>query len=136
CVIFNSAAAGPTRRGATAQEEKRSPSRTTPRNPNVRSFIVTIPDVARRKRLKPARRELCRTIRHLGSAMQTGIGIAMQSAKRVVATTTWSRSDSGFLASRRNELYSASAIDRNPLCDHFLSHCLSGVVRNEVGAMI
>ena len=76
CVIFNSAApaaAGPTRRGATAQEEKRSPTRTTARNPNVRSFTVTIPGVARGKRLKAARRELCRIIRHLGSAMQTGI---------------------------------------------------------------
>ena len=55
CVIFNSAApaaTGPTRRGATAQEEKRSPTRTTARNPNVRSFTVTIPAVARGKRLK------------------------------------------------------------------------------------
>src|SRR5438093_880425 len=46
CVIFNSAApgaAGPTRRGATAQEEKRSPAGTTARNPNVRSFTVIIP---------------------------------------------------------------------------------------------
>jgi hypothetical protein len=52
CVIFNSAApaeAGPlmaTRRGAAAQEEKRSPTRTTARNPNVRSFTLTIPAVA------------------------------------------------------------------------------------------
>src|SRR5207247_4186673 len=58
CVIFSSAApagAGPlmaTRRGAAAQEEKRSPTRTTARNPNVRSFTVTIPAVARGKRLK------------------------------------------------------------------------------------
>jgi hypothetical protein len=74
CVIFNSAApagAGATRRGATAQEEKRSPTRTTPGNPNVRSF--TIPGVAKRNRLKAARRELCRIIRYLGSAMQMGI---------------------------------------------------------------
>src|SRR6478735_3941691 len=70
CVIFNST--GPlmaTRRGATAQEEKRSPTRTTARNPNVRSFTVTIPAVARGKRLKAARRELCRIIRHLGSGI-------------------------------------------------------------------
>ena len=58
-----------TRRGATAQEEKRSPTRTTARNPNVRSFTVTIPAVARGKRLKAARRELCRIIRDLGSGI-------------------------------------------------------------------
>src|SRR5882757_10553376 len=55
CVIFNSAApgaAGPTRRGATAQEEKRSPARTTARNPNMRSFTVTIPGVGERKAIK------------------------------------------------------------------------------------
>src|SRR5436190_747900 len=71
-VIFNSAApaaARPTRRGATAQEEKRSPTRTTARNPNVRSFTVTIPAVARGQRLKAARRELCRIFRHLGSGI-------------------------------------------------------------------
>src|SRR5436190_11885723 len=75
CVIFNSAApaaAGPTRRGATAQEEKRSPTRTTARNPNVRSF--SIPGVARGNRLKDARRELCRIIRHLESAMHHILG--------------------------------------------------------------
>src|SRR5438552_3538698 len=72
CVIFNSPAAGPTRLGATAQEEKRSPARTTAGNPNVRSFTVTIPGVAKGKRLKAARRELCRIIRHLGSAMRHG----------------------------------------------------------------
>jgi len=76
CVIFNSAApagAGPlmaTRRGCAAQEEKRSPTRTTARNPNVRSFTVTIPAVARKKQLKAARRESCRNIRHLGSGSQ------------------------------------------------------------------
>ena len=53
CVIFNSAAPlMATRRGTAAQEEKRSPTRTTARNPNVRSFTVTIPAVARGKRLK------------------------------------------------------------------------------------
>src|SRR5882724_2060131 len=72
CVIFNSPAVGPTRRGATAQEEKRSPARTTARNPNVRRFTVTIPGVAKGKRLKAARQELCRIIRHLGSAMRHG----------------------------------------------------------------
>ena len=75
CVIFNSAApaeAGPTRRGATAQEEKRSPTRTTARNPNERSFTVTVPAVARGKRLKAARRESCRIIRHLGSGIDFG----------------------------------------------------------------
>src|SRR5882724_7747308 len=82
CVIFNSApaaAAGPTRRGATAQEEKRSPTRTTATNPNVRSF--SIPGVARGNRSKDARQELCRIIRHLESAMQTGIGIALRPAR-------------------------------------------------------
>src|SRR5262245_28639836 len=68
CVIFNSAApagAWPlmaTRRGAAAQEEKRSPTRTTARNPNVRSFTVTIPAVARERRLKAERRQSCRII--------------------------------------------------------------------------
>jgi hypothetical protein len=58
CVIFNSAApagAGPlmaTRRGCAAQEEKRSPTRTTARNPNVRSFTVTIPAVCESKAIK------------------------------------------------------------------------------------
>jgi hypothetical protein len=76
CVIFNSAApagAGAlmaTRRGAAAHEEKRSPTRTTARNPNVRSFTVTIPAVAGGKRLKAARRESCRIIRHLGSGIE------------------------------------------------------------------
>src|SRR5438093_9516964 len=78
CVIFNSAARAEARplmatpRGATAQEEKRSPARTTARNPNVRSFTVTIPGVAKGKRLKAARQELCRIIRHVGSAMRHG----------------------------------------------------------------
>ena len=58
-----------TRRGAAAQEEKRSPARTTARNPNERSFTVIISGVARGNRLKAARRDLCRIIRHLGSAM-------------------------------------------------------------------
>src|SRR5436305_15078683 len=102
CVIFSSPAGGATRRGATAQEEKRNPARTTAKNPNVRSF--SIPGVAERKQLMVARRELCRIIRHLESAMQTRIGIAMQSARRVVATTTSSQSDPGFSTSRRNEL--------------------------------
>ena len=66
CVICNS---GATRRGATAQDEKRSPTRTTARNPNVRSFTVNTPGVARGKRLKAARRESCRIIRHLGSGI-------------------------------------------------------------------
>ena len=50
CVMFNSAApagARPlmaTRRGAAAQEQKRSPTRTTARDPNVRSFTVGIFD--------------------------------------------------------------------------------------------
>jgi hypothetical protein len=54
CVMFNPAApagAGPLMaagRGATAQEERRSPARTTARNPNVRSFTVTIPAVAKK----------------------------------------------------------------------------------------
>jgi len=58
CVIFNSAApaaAGPLmapRRGCAAQEEKRSPTRTTARNPNVRSFTVTIPAVCESKAIK------------------------------------------------------------------------------------
>ena len=56
--------------GAAAQEEKRSPTRTTARNPNVRSFTVTIPAVPRGRRLKAARRESCRIIRHLGSENQ------------------------------------------------------------------
>ena len=62
-----------TRRGAAAQEEKRSPTRTTARNPNVRSFTVTIPAVARGKRLKAARRESCRIIRHLGSGINSNV---------------------------------------------------------------
>jgi hypothetical protein len=70
CVIFNSAA---TRRGGAAQEEKRSPTRTTARNPNVRSFTVTIPAAARGKRLKAARRESCRIIRHLGSGIVSDV---------------------------------------------------------------
>jgi hypothetical protein len=76
CVIFNSAApaeARPlmaTRRGAAAQEEKRSPTRTTAGNPNVRSFTVTIPAVASGKRLKAARRESCQIIRDLESGNQ------------------------------------------------------------------
>jgi len=47
CVMFNSVApagAGAlmaTRRWCAAQEEKRNPTRTTPRSPNVRSFTVT-----------------------------------------------------------------------------------------------
>jgi hypothetical protein len=50
CVIFNSAGtagAGPlmgARLRNTAQEEKRSPTRTTVRNPNVRSFTIGIFD--------------------------------------------------------------------------------------------
>ena len=48
---------------------KRSPTRTTARNPNVRSFTVIIPAVARGKRLKAAWRESCRIIRHLGSGI-------------------------------------------------------------------
>jgi len=75
CVMFNPAApaaagaltaAG---RGATAQEERRSPSRTRARNPNVRSFTVTISAVARGKWLNAARRESCRNIRHSGSGI-------------------------------------------------------------------
>jgi hypothetical protein len=75
CVIFNSAApagAGTlmaTRRGGAAQEEKKSATRTTARNPNVRSFTVSIPAVASGKRLKAARRESCRIVRHLGSGI-------------------------------------------------------------------
>src|SRR5690348_9700372 len=59
CVIFNSPApvgARPlmaARRGVTAQEEKKSPTRTTARNPNARSFAIIISAVARGKILKP-----------------------------------------------------------------------------------
>src|SRR5207248_10205284 len=76
CVIFNPAApagARPlmaARRAGAAQEEKRSATRTTAGNPNVRNFTITIPAVARGKRLKAARRESCRIIRHLGSGNQ------------------------------------------------------------------
>jgi len=76
CVICNSAApagAGPlmaARLEGAAQEEKRSPTKTIARNPNVRSFTVAIPAAARAKRLKVARRESCRIIRHLGSGNQ------------------------------------------------------------------
>lgn len=74
CVMFNPAApaaAGPTApgRGATAQEERRSPATTGARNPNVRTFIVTIYGVARGKRLKAPRRKSCRNIRYSGSGM-------------------------------------------------------------------
>src|SRR5512132_3863915 len=74
CVIFNSAApagARPlmaARRGVTAQDEKKSPTRTTVRNPNVRSFTVTTPAL-REESDKAARRESCRIIRHLGSGI-------------------------------------------------------------------
>jgi len=81
CVIFNSAAAGPTRRGATAQEEKRSPARIAARNPIVRSFTVIIPGVARGNQLKTA--ELCRIIRHLGSAMHQSTLESMPNNKTV-----------------------------------------------------
>ena len=70
CVMFNAAApaaGGPPMaagRGATAQDEKNSPTRTTARNPNMRSFIVTFSIVAIGKRLKAARRESCRNIRY------------------------------------------------------------------------
>ena len=43
------------RRGVTAQEEKKSPIRTTARNPNVRSFTVIISAFARGKLLKGCR---------------------------------------------------------------------------------
>ena len=61
CVIFNSAAvlgASPltaARRGVTAQEEKKSPTRTTARNPNVRSFTIIISAFAKGKILKGCR---------------------------------------------------------------------------------
>src|SRR5438046_9054913 len=90
CVIFNSAApaaAGLTRRGATAQEEKRSPTRTTARNPNVRSFTITISAVARGKRLTTARRESCRIIRDLGSGNQ--IDAAMIFAMAPATAELW-----------------------------------------------
>ena len=57
CVIFNSAApagAAPlmaARRGCAAQEEKRNPTRTTARNPNVRSFTVGIFDNSHKKHI-------------------------------------------------------------------------------------
>jgi hypothetical protein len=78
CVIFNSAAPAEgrplmaARRGGAAQEEKRRPTRTRARNPNVRSFTATIPAVARGERLKAVRRESCRIIRHLGSEIVWG----------------------------------------------------------------
>jgi cell division septation protein DedD len=58
CVIPNSAApAGgrpltAARRGVTAQEEKKSPTRTTARNPNARSFTVIISAFAKGKDIK------------------------------------------------------------------------------------
>ena len=56
CVAPNSAAPlMAARRGVTAQEEKKSPTRTTARNPNVRSFTVIISAVARGKLLKGCR---------------------------------------------------------------------------------
>lgn len=81
CVTFNPAtptagALTAARRGATAHDEKRSPTRATARNPNVRSFIVTSSVVARGKRLKAARRESCRIIRDLGSGNQIDTAIS------------------------------------------------------------
>lgn len=76
CVICNSAppaGAAPlmaTRRGCAAQEEKRSPTRITARNPNVRSFTVTIPAVCETKAIKACTARTCRIIRHLGSRNQ------------------------------------------------------------------
>jgi hypothetical protein len=61
CVMFNPAApvaAGALMApglGATAQEERRIPSRTTARKPNVRSFTVTISGIARKLGLNAAR---------------------------------------------------------------------------------
>ena len=53
CVAPNSAAPlTAARRGVTAQEEKKSPTRTTARKPNARSFTVIIFTFARRKLLK------------------------------------------------------------------------------------
>ena len=40
------------RRGVTAQEEKKSPTRTTARNPNERSFTIIISAFARGKLIK------------------------------------------------------------------------------------
>ena len=57
CVMFNPdtpAGVGPgtaTRLGRAAQEEKRSPARTTARKPNVRSSTVTIPLAAGRQQM-------------------------------------------------------------------------------------
>src|SRR2546430_5310799 len=86
CVIFKPAApagARPlmvARRAGAAQEEKRSATRTTAGNPNVRNFTITIPAVARGKRLKAARRESCRIIRHLGSGNQIDDGFVFARA--------------------------------------------------------
>jgi hypothetical protein len=55
CVMFNPpapAGAGPLMaagRGATAHEDKKSPTRTTAKNPDIRNFIVTICAVERGK---------------------------------------------------------------------------------------
>ena len=93
CVIFNSAApagAAPLmapRRGCAAQEEKRSPTRTTARNPNVRSFTITISAVARGKRLTSVRRESCRIIWDLGSRNQ--IDAAMIFARAPATAELW-----------------------------------------------
>src|SRR5258708_13211800 len=64
CVIFNSAAvlgASPltaARLGVTAQEEKKSPTRTTARNRNVPSFTVIISAFAKGKILKGCRERI------------------------------------------------------------------------------
>ena len=53
CVAPNSAAPlMAARRGVTAHEEKKSPTRTTVRNPNVRSFTIIISAFARGKLIK------------------------------------------------------------------------------------
>ena len=65
------------RRGVTAQEEKKSPAKTTARNPNVRRFTITISAVARGKQLKAARRESGRIVGHLGSGNQNSAAMVL-----------------------------------------------------------
>jgi hypothetical protein len=106
CVMFNSAApaaAAPLmapRRGCAAQEEKRSPTRTTARNPNVRSFTITISTVARGKRLTTVRRESCRIIRDLGSGNQ--IDAAMIFAMAPATAELWLQIESAGEAAYRS----------------------------------
>ena len=77
---------------------KRSPSRTTEKNPNVRSFTVTIPTVARVKRLKAARRELCRIIRH--SRKRNDSCVTLSSSKTQSAFHPRERQEASIVAMR------------------------------------